>query len=239
MLSFPGSLRIFLAVEPCDMRKSFNGLYAVVTEHLKENPLDGGLYVFTNKRRNRLKILFWDGTGLWGTGQASGERNFQLAPRPRSKRRQTDHQARGLGDADGRHRLEARACRKPGTKGRKSLRFLMSLLINYKSCLRLKPSLPRTKSSRPGCRNGKAASPSWKRRLLGCADRYLPAARSEKIDPGSTRVDAQGTAGARTGRPGYSRKGNDQLRAQAKPNGKRKSREEKLREPSRPRREDH
>lgn len=65
MLSFPGSLRIFLAVEPCDMRKSFNGLYAVVTEHLKENPLDGGLYVFTNKRRNRLKILFWDGTGLW------------------------------------------------------------------------------------------------------------------------------------------------------------------------------
>jgi transposase len=64
MLSFPGSLRIFLAVEPVDMRKSFNGLYAVVTEHLKENPLNGGLYVFTNKRRNRLKILFWDGTGL-------------------------------------------------------------------------------------------------------------------------------------------------------------------------------
>ena len=65
MLSFPGSLRIFLAVEPVDMRKSFNGLHAVVTEHLKENPLTGGLYVFTNKRRNRLKILFWDGTGLW------------------------------------------------------------------------------------------------------------------------------------------------------------------------------
>lgn len=64
MLSFPGSVRIFLAVEPVDMRKSFNGLYAVVTEHLKENPLNGGLYVFINKRRNRLKILFWDGTGL-------------------------------------------------------------------------------------------------------------------------------------------------------------------------------
>jgi len=65
MLSFPGSLRIFLAVEPVDMRKSFNGLYTVATGHLKENPLTGGLYVFTNKKRNRLKILFWDGTGLW------------------------------------------------------------------------------------------------------------------------------------------------------------------------------
>jgi len=64
MPSFPGSIRIFLAVEPIDMRKSFNGLYAEVTEHLKGDPLTGGLYVFTNKRRNRLKILFWDGTGL-------------------------------------------------------------------------------------------------------------------------------------------------------------------------------
>jgi transposase len=65
MLSFPGSVRIFLAVEPVDMRKSFNGLYVVATEDLKGNPLEGGLFVFTNKRRNRLKILFWDGTGLW------------------------------------------------------------------------------------------------------------------------------------------------------------------------------
>lgn len=65
MLSFPGSVRIFLAVEAVDMRKSFNGLYVVATEHLKGSPLEGGLYVFTNKRRNRLKILFWDGTGLW------------------------------------------------------------------------------------------------------------------------------------------------------------------------------
>ena len=65
MLSFPGSIRIFLAVETVDMRKSFNGLYTVATDHLKENPIAGGLYVFTNKRRNRLKILFLDGTWLW------------------------------------------------------------------------------------------------------------------------------------------------------------------------------
>ncbi|MDA0349445.1 MAG: IS66 family insertion sequence element accessory protein TnpB [Verrucomicrobia bacterium] len=65
MLSFPGSVKIFLAVEPVDMRKSFNGLYSVATERLKENPVEGGLFVFCNKRRNRLKILLWDGNGLW------------------------------------------------------------------------------------------------------------------------------------------------------------------------------
>ena len=69
MLSFPSSVRIYLAIEPVDMRKSFNGLYAVDTEQLKENPLEGGLFVFSNKRRNRLKILFWDGTGLWVLGK--------------------------------------------------------------------------------------------------------------------------------------------------------------------------
>ncbi len=65
MLSFSSAVRIFLAVEPVDMRKSFDGLYAVASERLKEDPLRGGLFVFSNKRRNRLKILFWDGTGLW------------------------------------------------------------------------------------------------------------------------------------------------------------------------------
>lgn len=65
MLSFSSAVRIFLAVEPVDMRKSFDGLYAVAANELKENPLEGGLFVFSNKRRNRLKILFFDGTGLW------------------------------------------------------------------------------------------------------------------------------------------------------------------------------
>ncbi len=65
MLSFPGSLKIYIALEPCDMRKSFNGLYTTVAEQLKEDPLSGALFVFTNKRRNRLKILYWDGSGLW------------------------------------------------------------------------------------------------------------------------------------------------------------------------------
>jgi len=65
MLSFPSSVRVYLAVDPVDMRKSFDGLYAVASERLRGDPLGGGLFVFSNKRRNRLKILFWDGTGLW------------------------------------------------------------------------------------------------------------------------------------------------------------------------------
>ena len=65
MLSFAGSLQVFVALEPCDMRKSFNGLYALASERLGEDPQSGAIFVFTNKRRNRLKVLYWDGTGLW------------------------------------------------------------------------------------------------------------------------------------------------------------------------------
>ena len=65
MLSLSGSLKVYVAVEPCDMRKSFNGLYAVAVEVLNEDPLQGAVFVFCNKRRNRLKMLYFDGTGLW------------------------------------------------------------------------------------------------------------------------------------------------------------------------------
>ena len=65
MLSFTGGLKVFIALEPCDLRKSFNGLHALVSERLGEDPRQGGLFVFTNRRKTRLKILYWDGTGLW------------------------------------------------------------------------------------------------------------------------------------------------------------------------------
>src|SRR5882762_2962971 len=65
MLSFSGGLKIFLAVAPCDLRKSFNGLHGLVTEQLGEDPRSGALFVFINRRHSRLKILLFDGTGLW------------------------------------------------------------------------------------------------------------------------------------------------------------------------------
>ena len=65
MLSFSGSLKVLVAVEACDMRKGFNGLYAAVSERLGEDPRSGTLFVFSNRRHTRIKILCWDGTGLW------------------------------------------------------------------------------------------------------------------------------------------------------------------------------
>jgi transposase len=65
MLSFSGSLKVFVAVEPCDMRRSFNGLHNAVANQLQEDPKSGSIFAFTNKRRSLLKILYWDGSGLW------------------------------------------------------------------------------------------------------------------------------------------------------------------------------
>ena len=65
MLSLSPATRVFVGLEPVDMRKSFNGLYARVQGNLQQDPLSGHLFVFTNRNRTRLKILFWDGSGLW------------------------------------------------------------------------------------------------------------------------------------------------------------------------------
>jgi transposase len=59
------SLKIYLALQPTDMRKSFNGLAEIATEHLGQELVKGAIFAFTNKRRNRLKLLYFDGTGLW------------------------------------------------------------------------------------------------------------------------------------------------------------------------------
>ena len=50
MLSFSGALKIFVALEPCDMRKSFNGLHTAVHEKLSADPLSGALFLFSNKK---------------------------------------------------------------------------------------------------------------------------------------------------------------------------------------------
>jgi transposase len=65
MLSFLGSTKVYLATAATALRKSFNGLHATTTQVLQEDPRSGSLFVFCNRRRNRIKTLYWDGTGLW------------------------------------------------------------------------------------------------------------------------------------------------------------------------------
>jgi len=65
MLSFTGSIKVMVALEACDMRKGFDGLAALVVEQLGEDVRGGAIYVFSNRRRTRLKLLYWDGSGLW------------------------------------------------------------------------------------------------------------------------------------------------------------------------------
>jgi len=62
---FPeGGVRVFVYGQPTDMRKSFDGLYALVRNALRQDPLSGALYVFINRRGNQTKILYWDRTGF-------------------------------------------------------------------------------------------------------------------------------------------------------------------------------
>jgi transposase len=64
MLSFVGK-SVYLACGATDMRKSINGLSAIVEGSFKLDPFDGALFVFCNRNRDRIKILEWDGDGFW------------------------------------------------------------------------------------------------------------------------------------------------------------------------------
>ena len=64
MLSLPPSASIYLCVQPVDLRKSFDGLSGLVESVFQRNLLDGHLFLFLNKRRDRLKALWWDQDGL-------------------------------------------------------------------------------------------------------------------------------------------------------------------------------
>ena len=61
--------RIYLAPGATDMRKGFEGLYGLVRDRLQCEPLSGHIFLFCNARRNRLKLIYWDGSGLWVCGK--------------------------------------------------------------------------------------------------------------------------------------------------------------------------
>jgi len=65
MFGFGPATRIYVATGATDMRKSFNGLYGLVRDRLGCDPTSGHVFLFSNARRNRLKLLLYDGSGLW------------------------------------------------------------------------------------------------------------------------------------------------------------------------------
>lgn len=64
MLSLSSNTRIFVAAGATDMRKGFDGLQGIISGVLEKDPLSGHLFLFVNRRRDKLKILYWDGDGL-------------------------------------------------------------------------------------------------------------------------------------------------------------------------------
>jgi transposase len=74
MIHLPASVRVYLCLTACDMRRSFDGLHALVRDRLEIDPFDGHLCVFTNRRRDRVKILYWDrdGFAIWAKRLEAG-----------------------------------------------------------------------------------------------------------------------------------------------------------------------
>jgi transposase len=94
MLSLPPTVRIWLAVQPVDLRRSFDGLAALVRDGLRGDPLSGDIFVFRNKAADRIKLLVWeeDGYAIWYKRLEAGRYRFpaSLADRPRVEVRAAD-----------------------------------------------------------------------------------------------------------------------------------------------------
>jgi transposase len=65
MLSFASGMKIFVYTRATDMRKGFNGLSGIVRSEFQADPADGSLFLFINRRRDRMKLLHFDGGGYW------------------------------------------------------------------------------------------------------------------------------------------------------------------------------
>jgi transposase len=119
MLSFASRTRIFVASEPVDLRRGFDGLAAATRQLIREEPLSGYLFAFLNRRRNRMKLLIWEPSGYWLLYKRLERGRFTLPQEPEPGRRHIVIEAADLTlmlegiDLRGARR---RKCWSPGTK---------------------------------------------------------------------------------------------------------------------------
>jgi transposase len=97
MIHLPASVRVYLCLTACDMRKSFDGLHALVREQLGLNAFVGHLFVFASRRRDRVKILYWDrdGFAVWSKRLEEGTYAVPFAERGETCRREITAQELG------------------------------------------------------------------------------------------------------------------------------------------------
>ena len=97
MIHLPASVRVYLCLTACDMRKSFDGLHQLVRDHLQLDAFAGHLFVFTSRRRDRLKILYWDrdGFAVWSKRLEEGTYAMPLSGSAGEQRREITAQELG------------------------------------------------------------------------------------------------------------------------------------------------
>jgi transposase len=97
VLTLPSSVRIYVAAEPVDLRRGFDGLAAAARSVIRQDPLNGHLFVFLNRRRNRIKLLVWDRTGYLLLYKRLERGTFHLPLAPEAGQRHVEMDAGDLG----------------------------------------------------------------------------------------------------------------------------------------------
>jgi transposase len=97
MIHLPASVRVYLCLSACDMRKSFDGLHALVRDYLELDAFAGHLFVFASRRRDRIRILYWDrdGFAIWSKRLEEGTYAVPLADSADEHRREITAQELG------------------------------------------------------------------------------------------------------------------------------------------------
>lgn len=97
MIHLPASVRVYVCLTACDMRKSFDSLHTLVREYLELDAFAGHLFVFTSRRRDRVKILYWDrdGFAIWSKRLEEGTYAVPLGEGAAERRREITAQELG------------------------------------------------------------------------------------------------------------------------------------------------